>query len=99
MKMEEGRCSNSFVRISCNVVRLRTLLICTRAGDMLSQEELPEGLLSKCLDVLRELSNNERDLIRVVVEIVHDLRDFGDEEETEEDPDVSRPVCIFSILT
>ncbi|KAF9461702.1 chromosome condensation complex protein [Collybia nuda] len=49
--------------------------------DMLSQEELPESLLSKCLDVLRQLSNNERDLIRVVVEIIHDLRDFEDEEE------------------
>jgi condensin complex subunit 3 len=54
---------------------------------MLSQEELPESLLSKCLDVLRELSNSERDLIRVVVEIVHDLRDPGDDDE-EEDPNV-----------
>lgn len=52
-------------------------------GDMLSQEELPEGLLSKCLDVLRVLSPNERDLIRVVVEIVQDLRDPGDIEDEE----------------
>ena len=45
---------------------------------MLSQETLPEGLLTKCLDVLRELSASERDLIRVVVEIIQDLREPGD---------------------
>ncbi|TFK48905.1 ARM repeat-containing protein [Heliocybe sulcata] len=43
--------------------------------DMISQETLPEGLLSRCLDVLRKLSPNERDLIRLVVEVVHELRD------------------------
>ncbi|KZT24842.1 hypothetical protein NEOLEDRAFT_1134516 [Neolentinus lepideus HHB14362 ss-1] len=43
--------------------------------DMISQEALPEGLLSRCLDVLRKLSPNERDLIRLVVEVVHELRD------------------------
>jgi condensin complex subunit 3 len=46
---------------------------------MLSQETLPEGLLTKCLDVLRELSASERDLIRVVVEVIQDLREPGDE--------------------
>ncbi|KAG5641543.1 hypothetical protein DXG03_004802 [Asterophora parasitica] len=49
--------------------------------DMLSHPALPESLLSKCLDVLRELSANERDLIRVVVEIVQDLRDLGGDED------------------
>lgn len=44
---------------------------------------LPEGLLSRCLDVLRQLSPNERDLIRVVVEIVHELRDPTDEDESQ----------------
>ncbi|KAF8605217.1 hypothetical protein BDV93DRAFT_543748 [Ceratobasidium sp. AG-I] len=43
--------------------------------DILSQEALPEGLVNKSLDVLRKLSENERDLIRVVVEIVTELRD------------------------
>ncbi|KAI9061537.1 ARM repeat-containing protein [Trametes sanguinea] len=42
---------------------------------MLSAGILPEPLLPRCLDVLRVLSPNERDLIRVVVEIVHELRD------------------------
>ncbi|KAB5594684.1 Condensin complex subunit 3 [Ceratobasidium theobromae] len=44
-------------------------------GDILSQEVLPEGLVNKGLDVLRKLSENERDMIRVVVEIVSELRD------------------------
>lgn len=44
-------------------------------GDILSQEALPEALVNKSLDVLRKLSENERDLIRVVVEIVSELRD------------------------
>jgi condensin complex subunit 3 len=52
-----------------------------KPGDMLSQEELPESLLPKCLDVLRRLSASERDLIRVGVEIVHELRDPKEDEE------------------
>lgn len=42
---------------------------------MLTQETLPEKLVNKALDVLAKLSQNERDLIRVVVEIVTELRD------------------------
>ncbi len=41
---------------------------------MLDADLLPEILLGPCLDVLRELSD-ERDLIRLVVEIVQELRD------------------------
>ncbi|KIM91366.1 hypothetical protein PILCRDRAFT_810639 [Piloderma croceum F 1598] len=49
--------------------------------DMIGQEALPENLVARCLDVLRILSPNERDLIRVVVEVVHELRDTSDPEE------------------
>ncbi|KAL4248656.1 CND3 (condensin subunit 3) family protein [Abortiporus biennis] len=49
--------------------------------DMLSQHALPSPFVSKCADVLRKLSSSERDLIRVVVEIVHELRDPDEEEE------------------
>lgn len=49
-------------------------------GDMISQEVLPDGLVARCLDVLRILSPNERDLIRVVVEVVHELRDPSEPE-------------------
>ncbi|KAG2156923.1 nuclear condensing complex subunit [Suillus bovinus] len=54
--------------------------------DMISQEALPESLVARCLDVLRMLSPNERDLIRVVVEVVHELRDVSDEEEVLKEP-------------
>ncbi|KAL1941783.1 hypothetical protein VTO73DRAFT_6783 [Trametes versicolor] len=47
---------------------------------MLSQDVLPEALLARCLDVLRILSPSERDLIRVVVEVVHELRDPSEPE-------------------
>ncbi|KAJ6460347.1 nuclear condensing complex subunit [Mycena vitilis] len=49
--------------------------------DMLTRPTLPMDLVPRCLDVLRQLSSDERDLIRVVVEIIQDLRDPGDEEE------------------
>lgn len=56
---------------------------------MLSQEALPESLLARCLDVLRILSPNERDLIRVVVEIIQDLRDRDEHADEEQDPSVN----------
>ncbi|KAF8965273.1 nuclear condensing complex subunit [Flammula alnicola] len=51
--------------------------------NMLRAEALPEALMAPCLDVLRELSSSERDLIRLVVETVQELRDsvIGDDEE------------------
>lgn len=52
-----------------------------RAGDMISHDVLPESLVPRCLDVLRVLSPNERDLIRVVVEVIHELRDPSEPEE------------------
>ena len=42
---------------------------------MIAHQALPEGLASRCLDVLRKLSSSERDLIMVVVEVIHELRD------------------------
>ncbi|KZT57283.1 putative mitotic chromosome condensation-related protein [Calocera cornea HHB12733] len=42
--------------------------------DMLSQPSLPEHLIPRCMDVMSKLSDSERDLIRVVVEIVGDLK-------------------------
>ena len=50
------------------------------AGDIISQEILPEKLLPRCLDILSKLSSGERDLIRIVVEVIQDLRDPGDVE-------------------
>ena len=58
---------------------------------MISQNILPEGLVARCLDVLRKLSMNERDLIRVVVEVVHELRN-----NTEDDGDDMAVSSVFS---
>lgn len=57
--------------------------------DMLGKCDLPEMLLAPCLDVMRTLSSSERDLIRVVVETVHELCNSDDDEvdETQEDID------------
>ena len=63
-----------------------------RPGDMISQDVLPEHLVGRCLDVLRKLSVNERDLIRVVVEVVHDLRDPSDSDEA-----APVSISIFSV--
>lgn len=53
-------------------------------GDMLSQDNLPETLIPRCLDVLVKICDTERDLIRVVVDVIIELR----EGEGEEDPEV-----------
>ncbi|CCM04766.1 uncharacterized protein FIBRA_06956 [Fibroporia radiculosa] len=49
--------------------------------DMISHKILPESIIALCLDLLRILSPNERDFIRVVVEVVHELRDPSDPED------------------
>lgn len=46
---------------------------------MLQQETLPLKLMAPCFDLLRELSA-ERDLIRLVVEIVQELRTDDNED-------------------
>ncbi|KAI5887283.1 uncharacterized protein SCHCODRAFT_060997 [Schizophyllum commune H4-8] len=43
--------------------------------DMLAHPQLPPGLINHCLDVMLVIMDSERDLIRIVVEIVIDLRD------------------------
>ncbi|KXN87323.1 Condensin complex subunit 3 [Leucoagaricus sp. SymC.cos] len=59
--------------------------------EMTASPILPEGLVGFCIDVLRKLATNEKDLIRIVVEIISDLRDpFVDEpEDPPVDPDAS----------
>lgn len=52
-------------------------------GDMLAHPELPLGLIEPSLDVLKGILPTERELIRVVVEIIIELR----EEENQENID------------
>lgn len=50
---------------------------------MISQANLPEALVPRCLDVLTKISDGERDLIRVIVDVITELREGdGDEEVT-----------------
>ena len=52
---------------------------------MISQANLPESLIPKCMDILCKIANSERDLIRVVVDVVSELREGeGDEEELDQ---------------
>ena len=61
---------------------------------MISQEALPSGLVTRCLDLSRTLSSSERDLIRVIVEVVHELRDANDDNEIIVRPSAPSPPTI-----
>lgn len=56
--------------------------------DMLAHPQLPPGLIERCLDVLKEIMPSERDLIRVIVEIVVELREGEEDAENPEEPPV-----------
>lgn len=58
---------------------------------MISQDSLPSSLVPLCLDILRKLSSGERDLIRIVVEVIHELRD----DDLNEDDFVSSAFLLF----
>ncbi|OCH86273.1 hypothetical protein OBBRIDRAFT_248641 [Obba rivulosa] len=51
--------------------------------EMLAHDFLPESLIEPCMDVLRETAPDERELIRIVVEIVSTLRDDGESNDIE----------------
>ncbi|PBK67371.1 hypothetical protein ARMSODRAFT_958949 [Armillaria solidipes] len=58
------------------------------------EQDIPENLLTGCMRVLPLITASERDLIRVVVELIQDFRDPGDDidaiaREAEGDPDAS----------
>lgn len=67
-------------------------------GDMLAHPELPPGLLAPCLDVLKEIMPSERDLIRVVVEIIIELREDDEDPENHDNRStVVRNIQPFSL--
>jgi condensin complex subunit 3 len=45
---------------------------------MLAHPQLPPSLIERCIDVLKEIMPSERELIRVVVEVIMELREYGD---------------------
>lgn len=55
---------------------------------MIASFDLPPTIIPHNLDVLSKLSETERDLIRIIVEVVHEIRDAGvDPDETADDED------------
>ena len=46
---------------------------------MLGHPQLPPGLIEHCLNVLKKIMPSERDLIRVIVEIIVELREGEDD--------------------
>lgn len=58
------------------------------AEDMLAHPQLPPSLIERCLDVLKEIMPSERDLIRVIVEIVVELREGEEDAENADEPPV-----------
>lgn len=66
---------------------------------MISQANLPEALIPKCMDILCKIANSERDLIRVVVDVVSELREGeGDEEVDMVGPQPSWVLLIDLVL-
>lgn len=52
--------------------------------EMISQPNLPEPLIPRCMDVLSKISTGEKDLIRLIVDVVTELREGdGDVEMSE----------------
>ena len=65
---------------------------------MLGHPKLPPGLIQNCFDVLKEIMPSERDLIRIVVEIIVDLREGDDDVEDDDNQvDVGQPSFNISI--
>ncbi|KAI5451535.1 chromosome condensation complex Condensin, subunit G [Naganishia albida] len=63
------------------------------AREMISQRTLPETIIPLCLDVLYKISDSERDLIRVIVDVVTELRvGPGDDREPDETMSVAGSV-------
>ena len=100
IRREEERMSQEFIltellKLAVNLdyadeIGRRRMFQLVRA--MIGHQALPEGLASRCLDVLRKLSDSERDLIMVVVEVIHELRDT---EEPDDEVVVSNDLPLF----
>ena len=61
--------------------------------DILSHPDLPSGLIERCLDILKAILPDERELIRIAVEIIIELRE--NVLQTPEGDDETAAVSIF----
>lgn len=58
--------------------------------EMIAQDTLPERLVPQCMDVLHKISNGERDLIRLIVDVVTEMREGDGDVEMPEAPTPSK---------
>lgn len=65
---------------------------------MLGHPQLPPGLIEHCMNVLKKIMPSERDLIRVIVEIIVELREGDDDVENADDPQALVGTCCIPIL-
>lgn len=42
---------------------------------MLTHKDLPEDLIGRCMDVMKEMLPDEREFIRVIVEVMNEVKD------------------------
>jgi condensin complex subunit 3 len=61
------------------------------AREMVAQIQLPDRLIPRCMDVLLKISNGERDLIRLIVDVVTMMREGDGDEEMTEPPTPRKP--------
>ena len=61
---------------------------------MLGHPQLPPGLIEHCMNVFKKIMPSERDLIRVIVEIIVELREGDDD--VENDPQALVGSCPIS---
>lgn len=64
--------------------------------DMLTHPTLPLDLIDPCMEVMRAMLPSEREFIRIMVEIVIDLRD-EDEEENDDVVSLDTHERVFNI--
>ena len=65
---------------------------------MLGHPQLPPGLIEHCMNVLKKIMPSQRDLIRVIVEIIVELREAEDDAENADDPQALVGSCCIPIL-
>jgi condensin complex subunit 3 len=65
---------------------------------MLGHPQLPPGLIEHCVNVLKKIMSSERDLIRVIVEIIVELREGEDDAEDADDPQELVGSCCIPIM-
>ena len=63
----------------------------------MAQELLPESLIEPCIDTLKETTADEKELIRIGVEIINELRDLGSANEANEQFVSIRLLCFFNL--